>query len=679
MKCHVSNVTFKKICMAFFLNVLFLLIYITIFKPYYETNDDIGMQTIIAGVHGESSAHIVYQNIIFGKVVRIFSELCPQINWYMLFMYGMIFSAFWAIVFVILKSIDGNQGILASVFLLTVLGGQYYVVFQWTRTAAILAIGGSILLLWSVERAETKRQKIIGMIVGSILVILGSMIRFDMLFMCLALIAGIAFLDIYRLFRTNEKKAAGRCLKQYFLLVGILGVVVVGLKVFDHQVYAGNPEWSDYLRYNQLRSELWDFGFPDYEDNQALYEELGISKKDLEYFQTWNMDKSEVTIEMMQKLADAKVGKTINAEFLGEFFKSYPWSLFKLQIFPWVLVLVVLNVYWKRENKMLLLYQMIMLMVLELYLFCIGRSGLPRVDSCVLSCVLVSFLYTLEPKAEYKLKREYLTCGIVILLICNVFSYRDNIFREEIDSTKAHAFFQSLTKSKHNLYVVTMGATPYRYSTDYAFWEAPQKGDHKNVYYTGGWETNMPTKNEMLERYQVENVYEESIDNPHMLWVAGDDAKMTEEYVAENYNKDAKMHLIKVIDEQKIWRLRSHEIVLDEDIEICEDKEEIVSTLKGLVSKGVLKLEGVAYKRETNSFRQYMYLKMHNKVTGEDRIEELVLSNNEESAQVRNGKFSFVDTEVKIDDIDKYEISIIMDADGDWYNVPFELYELRKN
>ena len=42
--------------------------------------------------------------------------------------------------------------------------------------------------------------------------------------------------------------------------------------------------------FNQLRSQLLDYGFPDYESNKELYKELGISKEALELYKTWNFN-----------------------------------------------------------------------------------------------------------------------------------------------------------------------------------------------------------------------------------------------------------------------------------------------------------------------------------------------------------------------------------------------------
>lgn len=47
--------------------------------------------------------------------------------------------------------------------------------------------------------------------------------------------------------------------------------------------------WRE-LEFNQLRSQLLDYGFPDYESNKELYKELGISKEALELYKTWNFN-----------------------------------------------------------------------------------------------------------------------------------------------------------------------------------------------------------------------------------------------------------------------------------------------------------------------------------------------------------------------------------------------------
>ena len=64
-----------------------------------------------------------------------------------------------------------------------------------------------------------------------------------------------------------------------------------------------DPQWQEYQKFNNLRSELLDYGFPDYESNKASYQDLGISREAYELYRTWNFnDPDKFTTEVMESL-----------------------------------------------------------------------------------------------------------------------------------------------------------------------------------------------------------------------------------------------------------------------------------------------------------------------------------------------------------------------------------------
>ena len=69
-----------------------------------------------------------------------------------------------------------------------------------------------------------------------------------------------------------------------FLLVLLIAAGTAG--TVDSFMYRSG-EWQEYQEFNSLRSQLLDYGFPDY-DSTEIYQELGITREAYELYRTWN-------------------------------------------------------------------------------------------------------------------------------------------------------------------------------------------------------------------------------------------------------------------------------------------------------------------------------------------------------------------------------------------------------
>ena len=65
------------------ISLLYFLSCILLGKLYYSTNDDTIMNMIAAGAYGESSQYLIYNNIIFGYILKVLYTIIPGINWYL--------------------------------------------------------------------------------------------------------------------------------------------------------------------------------------------------------------------------------------------------------------------------------------------------------------------------------------------------------------------------------------------------------------------------------------------------------------------------------------------------------------------------------------------------------------------------------------------------------------------
>lgn len=547
----------KDLLIAFVINLIWVMGIRLFFHSFFESNDDVAMAYFVEGAYGQPSSYLVFQNIVIGKIMSSLTYLLPTVKWYAVVYFAFMCGAYTAISYVMIRIRGRVNGIVSTIFVIIFLGYQTYVIVQFTRVAAIVSTGGLVLLFWCIEYAETKAEKIICGICGMLLTLLGSMIRFRMFCICVLFFAVLGLVRLF--FMIKEERGFYKRLVSYAVIFGSMLIIVFVFRWTSGFIYDQSGDWKEYSEYNELRSELWDYGFPDYAENEELYERLGISYSDLKYYLTWNMDVERLDMETLRQLVEAKPPKQLSVDVIKSFLELYPKAFFPYSLFWCYVVIAVLSVIYKPRNAIVVILQLITVMTIEFYLYFQERYGLPRIDVCLWMAPLITVLY-LIPQNSGKLKRMETKLGIaatIIILALNAKTFSNDISSEYPDRSNFKNFFRMISENEKDLYVFTMESGDYRLSKVYNFWEVSQRGIASNVYHTGGWEIKCPITNSVLETHDVTNIYKDSIDNPHIYFVSMDDAEITEAYIQRHYNPEAKFCLVNEIDGQAIYQIKT--------------------------------------------------------------------------------------------------------------------------
>ena len=661
----------KEVYIALGLNIIFLAIFLCFFQIGYETQDDNAMSLMAEGAYGDYTSHLVFENLIWGKAVCILMGLLPNVKWYLAIQYGMIFLSFTFLSYIFLRLQGRKAGIVSSLFLLSVFGYQTYEIFQWTRTADVTTICGVLILAFGIENEKKKGEKLAVLSVGALLCIFGSLIRFQFFLVCAVLTGGIILFRLLDILIKNpeywkQKIGEGGI---YLAVFGIVAILSVGIWGADRAFYMKDKTWSYYLEYNQLRSELWDMGFPDYEENRELYESLGISETDMEYYHGWNMDMELLPIETLRKLVQAKEQRAFTVETLRNYFKEYPTRFFSMPIFSFFVIVSLISIALNRKNLRIVFYEGAVIMLLELYFFSMNRYGLLRIEAGMWMAAIAAVLYSMSGDVGMTALRSGKWAVVLsgVVLAMNMTTFRENMALEEVSAAPSRNFFDLVSQDEEKLYVFSMHSEPYKLETSYDFWQPARLGDAANVYYMGGWDFNMPIMENMLERYNVDNIYRDSVNNNNVLIVANSDAGLIQNYIKENYDESADLIFIKDIDGAKIWRVRNKEVELNEKKNT--DLKEIESEINIEVLDGNLSISGYCYKEDSNSFRQYAYMKLEDSESGKTIYVDLAMSNAEGKEDVWNGKYSSISGSMAIDADREYNVSVILQADGELYEI----------
>lgn len=502
--------------------------------------------------------------------------------------------------------------------------------------------------------------------------LLASLVRFQMLCVCIVILLGMGLFKAIILISTVHKQGLYECIK-YVGIFGMIGVAALGFQTIDRYIYNQNPEWAEYMEFNSLRNQLYDLGFPNYAENVDVYEKVGISESDMAFFRTWNMDLNVFTIENMQKLVDAKPDLRLDSQMFANFLKIYPLKFFSIALFPFFLMTALMLVIQKRQNWILVSIILGLMMCLNFYLYYINRYGVARVDNPMWASAILALMYYIQPMNKFEVegykKWIYGLCGVTILL--NSTTFYSNLTTQRVDRKPANDFFRLVEKDSNDLYMFTMGYDGYKLQASYDFFQSAIPGEDNNMYYLGGWMTNSPIMQKLLAQYGVTEPIQDMIDNRHVFYVSNRPGDLLQQYIRENYNSTANLYLVKNIDGQQIYRASSENIFIDTS-KCIEADETIQHRIDTSIADGVCTIDGYVYQTGASSFSQNVYVEMKNITTGVTTYQYTLQTDNEECASDEEGAYSKISGTYTVSDEDNYEISIILESGDRMYRVQCE-------
>ena len=340
-------------------------------RPSFETNDDIVFAELGSGLRGVKDAHLVFQNYGLGMIYRLLYGVTGRLPWYTIVQYMILFAAFTVVTYVLISRLGEISGLCLFVILACGFGYEGYIHLQFTKTAGIAAAAAVFLLLYLLEQEKYSWWGIAG---GILLAVIAYMYREDQFWASCGLMAGAGLLFLFdlRKYRNKKLRRLGICV----LTFGVLLLSVFGVDRWDSSKYR-SAEWKEYQEFNQLRSELLDYGFPDYDSNQEIYEELGISREAYELYKSWNFNDTEkFDTEVMKKLVDLKQKRPLTIRTVTAFLRRFPSDLLRMPMFYFFAVFAVLWLLCGKKDVFSIisvLAECLLLVAVYFYLYYQGR------------------------------------------------------------------------------------------------------------------------------------------------------------------------------------------------------------------------------------------------------------------------------------------------------------------
>ncbi len=264
----------KPLRFSFILHLILFAIVYALAKPYFQSNDDVGMMLLAAGkiLAVEPSPYLQFMHVFVGDFLSLLYTYFPNGYWYGLLFISCLFISYWAICYTIIKRTSHHLYALAIYLLYFAVLGYYVLVsLQFTMVASMVAIGGLVLLffipysenMYHVKEAVFKKPKPY-QIVSAGFIILASFIRFESMLFISLLFSPIIFYYLYQ-----KQERFNTIHRLMVLIISLLACFILQ----KYHTYRYNS-WSNFLEFNAKRAMFVDYGILAYAPKEAQIKAL---------------------------------------------------------------------------------------------------------------------------------------------------------------------------------------------------------------------------------------------------------------------------------------------------------------------------------------------------------------------------------------------------------------------
>lgn len=545
---------YRKISVALISNLLILGAMVAFMRPSFETNDDIVFAELGSGLRGVKDAHLVFQNYGLGMIYRLLYGVTGRLPWYTIVQYMILFAAFTVVTYVLISRLGEISGLCLFVILACGFGYEGYIHLQFTKTAGIAAAAAVFLLLYLLEQEKYSWWGIAG---GILLAVIAYMYREDQFWASCGLMAGAGLLFLFdlRKYRNKKLRRLGICV----LTFGVLLLSVFGVDRWDSSKYR-SAEWEEYQEFNQLRSELLDYGFPDYDSNQEIYEELGISREAYELYKSWNFNDTEkFDTEVMKKLVDLKQKRPLTIRTVTAFLRRFPSDLLRMPMFYFFAVFAVLWLLCGKKDVcsvISVLAECLLLVVVYFYLYYQGRYMVNRVDVGLWfsACLVMLWIFSSGEVRHMNTKVSVLLCMICVVL-GQFMMYKDwRLATSSIPEARVsqRAVLETIGTDKEHTYLAKSGMLSE--IVCYGPFDRMPENLLDNVYWFGGWECRTPGYTRAMEVHGIINPYRDVVNNEN-IYLVDDNIDLTLKYIRQYYAENAEAVFVKTIGNVDVYQI----------------------------------------------------------------------------------------------------------------------------
>ena len=503
------------ICLFLLFHIVAVGYAVTFLHPYYGSNDEFTLAAIASGAYGSYTQYFIYLHSAFGWILKCFYMLFPSVNCYTMVMYGLIFLSLSAIGCTWISRWKKTGAVMAAMLVLAGLS-PLYVELQYTKTAAVVTAAGYVLLFIAGQKAE-KWKKTVVQCLGILLLLLGSWIRFQSFGMVSILAFGFWLARAVSILKTREWKQ--------FLVRDCLPCIIAFSCVFGSiaaenvLVYTPGSAEEHYQEYDKARQRLLDYGVPGWDDYQAEYEALGLTRTDVINLEKWLIaDYDRYTADTFNAIVAFRQDRPFQWEYLLDYLRILIMKpLFLLGAFGWLLWFAASF----RKKKDLPEYVVVFwpgIALLGVYLYFIK---IYRVLPIVVTACLLMFVIFIWSAVQERIFEQWedqlegkrfaaagmagviLTAGLGINMLIRPLGQPS--LQQSEESVAFRNLYDTITKNK-NVFYAFDPVSNTGVELGYSIFEKLPDDYLTNIFTLGGWETESPQIVDNLEKYDCRSL-----------------------------------------------------------------------------------------------------------------------------------------------------------------------------
>ena len=551
------------------INIMIFAICNMIYSLKYEQVDDMIIYGLYSGLDGTYNIHGVYIHPFICAILSTLYRIIPVINWHTIFLLSMQFICFSVIGTILVNRNNSPKSYIMYTIFASVCYTALLLLIQYTSVSALLIATAFFIIFDMIEQNRKSKKRLI---FASILFAIGIMTRMQ------SILIIAPFFAIYLIYKfgkyiinkTEEnKKNIQELLKEYVILV-IIAIIVYGSNVL---IYNTNETYKNYIEYNNLRAELQDLSYTNYEENKKIFDEIGWSKNDHYLFYTFNYgDENVYSKENLQKIIDYKnengekynLNKDIN-DVWDSLLEQLKGSNKYISIL--FFAIFILAIYTNDKSKFFITFIMLTTIAVNVLFVVLNRAMLRVViPEYILGTAIM--LYLTKYKKQEDRKEIY---GIIAIIILLSITFGGDIYNFEYDfsSYKNYQDIIEYTNShKENTYLYTAPAMQFRYLA-YPVYTMPPKGAFSNLRVMGGWDIFTQNYYDFKQRNNLEGTFLDLLkDNVYLIdgdvnWSGTyykNYKKNIIEFIEQHYGKNVKCEKIKTFENIYIYKLTEDNI-----------------------------------------------------------------------------------------------------------------------
>lgn len=389
-------------------------------------NDDRMIMEFLSGRYlGTPDGHAVYMNYPLTGALAALYRLCPNVDWYGYFLVTVMAVCIAFVCGRIQKMAEGKKRklkyVVSALGICTFALGREFFSMTYTTVAAVC--GAAALFSYATSDGSGKN-----IAVTAAFSALTWCIR-DELFWMIVPMAGLCWL----FYELPQKK---KLYRKFMLPAAVFGCVTVCM-LCNHFMYSA-PEWQEYLHFNELRTEIYDYNdgyyMPSYEEYREYYDRLGLSKAErrmLIYYHFLPIE-DEISAETLEQMIEIRADYGINEELpplrtrlplkTKEFLIHMADGSYGILFFVGAagMLLLGIRLFIMKDRKAALISIVYLLTGLGLFWMMELRGRLPERVIYSLSLLLFTMfvcnvLWNRERLAESRAWKQYLTAGVLVL------------------------------------------------------------------------------------------------------------------------------------------------------------------------------------------------------------------------------------------------------------------------